>query len=176
MLSPIEIERLLKFNPDDLEYNRKGQLSRSQKQHLENHFSNQRIGAVIFGTIFIGIGLWLIFVQQFFISAVFVFLGALLMISLLFIGSVSVHDLHVQRVSGYLRKKIESDSDSSDYCLLVAETTIKVDKKVYDAFREGETYTLYYFQRQPFSWLSEAPQLVSIETDEIPFEKKKREA
>lgn len=178
MLSPIELEHLLKFNSTDLVANRLGQLSRYQKQRLANEFGVQTVVGTIFGLFFAGVGVWLILREiQWIIGGVFVFLGLLLTVSLWLFSSVSVDDLHVQRVSGFLKKEIDDGSDSTSYYLIIGTVRLSVEKKLFDAFIEGDLYSFYYCQRQPFHWLREAPRLLAAEeAQEVPQEIKKHAA
>jgi hypothetical protein len=177
MPSELELESLFKFNIHDLEANRLGQFSAGQKERLARSFGMQRIGGSLFGIVFASLGIWLISAEnQWFIGIIFLILGGLVTVSMFLLGSVSVDELHVQRVSGWIEKKIDDGSDSTSYYLIIGTNKFSVEKRQFDAFQVGDLYSFYYYQRQ-IKNLSEAPQILAAEiSTEYPEETKKHEA
>jgi hypothetical protein len=171
MPSETELERLFKFNAEDLAANRSGALSQQQKERLAKSFKMRRIGGTLFGLVFTGIGIWLLVSErETILGGIFLFLGLAIAYGFWQVGSVKVDDLQVEQVSGWVDKKFEQRQETSeeetvtetDYYLIIGEKRFKVASAQYNAFKVGDLYRFYYFERQS-KLVTEAPQILAAE-------------
>lgn len=175
----LSADPVLDFTERDLNQNRIGQLSDTQKQHLRRKFITQTVFGVIFALVFALAGLFVLMDQQNYLCGIPILLigagVAYLMVSL---GGISTSELHVQKTTGFLEKEAYEGDSTTSYYFHVNDVSLRVSQKVYEAFPESGTaaYTFYYIQRATKN-VSEAAQPLSFEPadpDAIPPAKKKQ--
>lgn len=175
----LSADPVLDFTEHDLKQNRIGQVSDTQKQHLQRKFITQTVFGIIFALVFALAGVLVLIDQQNYLCGIPILLVgvgvAYLMVSL---GGIFARDLHVQKTTGFLEKEAYEGDSTTSYYFHVNDVSLHVSQKVYEAFSESGTaaYTFYYVQRATKN-ISEAAQPLSFEPadpDTIPHAKKKQ--
>ncbi|MEO0596357.1 MAG: hypothetical protein AAF126_09630 [Chloroflexota bacterium] len=175
--SSVDVATLLNFTEADLAQNRIGQLSDRQEKAVKRKYRTQSLVGGFVALCFAGTGIFVLVTDQaYFCGIPILLIGAFVAYLVISLNTVSVDELHVQQVTGYLERHIHSDSDSTSYYFIINDIRMRVSKKVYNAFPDDEAFTFYYVKRQVKN-ISEAPSPISFETaDDVPQhpEKKKK--
>lgn len=152
MLSQDQLYSLFKFDSTDLQQNRSGSLTVTQKNRLKAQKRNDNILITMIGLGFIGTGIFFLVIQN------SVFLGILLTVFgllPLYAGYVSskidLDDLSIEQVSGAIKtiEKVSSGADpvsnhSRTYLLVVEGIKMTLNMQQYNALNDGEEYTIHY--------------------------------
>lgn len=174
MPSSAELENLIQFDSSDLAANRMGQLSAKQKQNLQNRFMQETILSILSGLFLAALGYWFFDQGETLLGASLMIIGLLMPIAFAQLRRVPTADLHVQKVSAYLKKLSQTRPRRSYYSLEMGDVSFSTDKEHFESFEDGVLYTFYYYQRQPNSWLREAPRLLSVEFGGEPSPEKQK--
>lgn len=172
----VDVATLMDFTEDDLSQNRIGQLSTTQIAAVKQTYLRQTLGGVFVAVCCAGVGILAILGNEaYFLGGLLVVLGIVFAFIAVSLNNVSVDDLHVQKVTGYLQKTMTRSAESSSYLFTVNDVQMRVGETVYNAFPDNEPFTFYFVQRNA-NKIEGAQTPISFEpaTDVPPLTEKKK--
>ncbi|NJK99231.1 MAG: hypothetical protein HC910_01210 [Spirulinaceae cyanobacterium SM2_1_0] len=161
--------KLFHFNPDDLNYNRRGLLSPAQRQRWQRERVQLRLGLLFMLFFLLAIALIAMF------SGGFGYGLALLAICLLMVASLWVMQRReqrlqaidrVRRITGSARLSRTRDSNHSAHWLHIGDQKFLVSRAAFHRLERGATYTVYYVPGWNPGFLPLDNRLVAIEVDD----------